>query len=363
MYLNNLLQQTNQSVVVAVAPTNMVRIIDPARPPSDPYKPLPFRNPLYGFSMGAALGVGIAFAHRALQHHQKSRKFSAPGHASNFLDVPELGVIPSTTVLEKRRGPSRFDWRKKKLADGAPLEGETQSQLSVFTNERHSLLADSFRLVVTSLNLMERQGQSWKVIAVTSPGPAEGKTTVLSNLAFTIAESQRRVLVIDGDLRKPQLHRTFGVQKKRGLSDLILGSDAADLTWKDVVVPTSVPGVSIMTAGSLIGSAAAFGKLMNSQHVLRLLMTLRNEFDTILIDTPPMLLFSEARNMSRLGDGVILVLRAGTTDRESARDCRKRLNEDGTRLLGTILNDWSPEENKGYYNSYYHYDTKQAEGK
>jgi capsular exopolysaccharide synthesis family protein len=197
-----------------------------------------------------------------------------------------------------------------------------------------SMLADSFRSIVTSILC---SGRSARVITVTSPSPGDGKTTVSANLAASFAGIGQNVLLIEGDSRSRRLQEALGVEGKKGLSDMFaqaVWSD--DATLASYVQPTRLPGVSLLSNGSKPEDVAF---LMYSRKAELLVQQLRRKYDTIIFDTPPLLLAPEARVCGRLSDGVVLVVRAEKTTRELAIACQTRLAEDGTLLLGTILND------------------------
>ena len=174
-----------------------------------------------------------------------------------------------------------------------------------------------------------------------------------SNLAIAIAEVGQKVLLIDADMRKPRLHDIFGMPNARGLSDLLREPKNGHPPEK-AEQPTGIPGLSLLTSGSGASSAT---NLFYSSRMPELLAQYRKDFDTVVIDTPPMLQIPDARVLGRMADTVILVLRANKTTRDAALAARQRFAEDGTPLLGTILNDWDPKSSPngyyGYYNGYY----------
>ena len=196
-----------------------------------------------------------------------------------------------------------------------------------------------------------------RVLAVTSPNPREGKSTMASNLAIALAEVHRRVILIDGDLHKPSLHAVFNLANTWGLSDILTETIPVDQYPADSLArPTEVPGVYVLTSGPAVIAASS---ILYSERMSRLLERLRGEFDYVLIDTPPMMVLPDARILGQLSEGVILVFRAGTTSSEDVRTVGKRLAEDGTTILGTVLNDWKPRASgRGsyyyrHYNNYY----------
>jgi capsular exopolysaccharide synthesis family protein len=199
-----------------------------------------------------------------------------------------------------------------------------------------------------------------------SAGPTEGKTTVSSNLAAALADINRKVLLIDGDMRRPRMHTIFGVENKDGLSTLlkahspILGSPKPP-----IVVATEVPQLCLMTSGPAVSNAS---NLLYSPRLAELIRAARSEFDYILIDTPPMLQIPDARIIGQHCDSVIFVARAGKTTRDVARAAKMKFFQDGTHILGVVLNDWAPGQNGyGYDSKYYdryakYYNIRKAKG-
>lgn len=344
--LNMMLAQANQTAVVSAVPANNVRVIDAAATPGIPYKPAAMMYEIYGVAGGILAGIGVAFLIEGIAKWRRSITFGTPGYSARLLNVPELGVIPSLTVQRRLEGGSA---RRRWL----PSRGEKTPEQVVMSTEQPSLVAESFRLTLTSILLMSRRGMHPKVIVVTSPGPGEGKTTVASNMAIATAESGRRVLIIDADLRKPRIHSIFGVENAEGFADSISngrGNGAAKAN--PTVTESNVPGVFVMTAGSTEGRKLS--QIFHAAEIPALLNKLMGQFDVVLIDTPPMLQFSDARLMARYADGVILVVRSGVTDRESAVAAREQLAQDHIEVLGTVLNDWDAKGgDANSFNSYY----------
>jgi capsular exopolysaccharide synthesis family protein len=196
------------------------------------------------------------------------------------------------------------------------------------------------------------------VLVLTSASPKEGKTTVVSNLSIALAEINQRVLVIDGDMRRPRLHAVFNVENHRGLSDLLLEKTPLDgAKLEEACAATSVPGVYVLASGSSRRSASS---LLHSPRLPELLNLAREKFDTVVVDTPPMVNIADARVVARFADALILVVRSGATTRDAAQLAKSRFAEDGIPVLGTILNFWNPKTPgysyyRYYYAGYYHY--------
>ena len=213
-------------------------------------------------------------------------------------------------------------------------------------------MAESFRAALTSIlfagqNAAGLQGEGRpKALVFTSAGPGEGKSTLVSNMATALAEINQRVLLIDADTRKPRQHSIYGVGNERGLTTLLLD---ATVKPSEVIAESTVPGVWVLPAGPGVASAT---NLLYGTAMGRLLEALREEYDVVLIDTPPMLQIPDARILARMAGGVILVLRAGKTTRDAAKAMRNQLQQDGTKIIGTILNDWNPKASPGGYYGY-----------
>jgi receptor protein-tyrosine kinase len=192
----------------------------------------------------------------------------------------------------------------------------------------------------------------------TSASPKEGKTTVVSNLGISLAEIRQPVLLIDADMRRPRLHQVFNIENDLGLSDLLLEKTPLDRTKVEAVVrETPIPGLYVLTSGQSRHSASS---LVHSQRLSELFTLGREKFDTVIVDTPPMVNISDARVVARQADAVILVLRSASTTRDAALLAKRRFAEDGIQILGTILNWWNPSTPgygyyKYYYAGYYHY--------
>jgi receptor protein-tyrosine kinase len=168
----------------------------------------------------------------------------------------------------------------------------------------------------------------------------EGKTTIVSNLGCALAEIGRKTLLIDADLRHPQLQRIFGQPNGRRPADLLDPTNAAELPMEALVNKTAVPHLFVLACGP---QTDAILGLPHSEQMPRLFERFREEFDYVLVDTP-CLEFPGARNLARYSDGVVVVLRANYTDRSVVQAAVERFEDDGFRVMGVILNDWNPRE-------------------
>ena len=206
-------------------------------------------------------------------------------------------------------------------------------------------MAESFRATLTSILFSGNGKGSPKMMVVTSANPSEGKTTIAVNLAIAIAETGQKVLLIDGDTRKPRVHDIFEILNEGGLTGVLKGE-----AWAEAVKETQIAGLSVMPAGNGVAGPSS---LLYSKHLTTLIEELKEAFDMVVIDTPPMMQIPDARMLGRMVDGVILVVRAGQTTRDAAVAARMRLMEDGVHLIGTVMNDWNPKDSPGGYYGYY----------
>jgi receptor protein-tyrosine kinase len=200
-------------------------------------------------------------------------------------------------------------------------------------------MAESFRTALASILFSATRGDSPRVLVVTSPSPGEGKSTIVSNLGIALAEVYRRVVIIDSDIRQPRMHQIFDAPNTWGLSDLLRERTPLDNAPLEALTrKTQIPGLYVIPSGP---GTIRISNLFYSDRMKALLRRLSHEFDMILIDTPPMMQLPDARILGRLSDGVVLVLRGGHTTRNAAVAARRRLEEDGTPIIGALLNEWN----------------------
>ncbi|HEY5561915.1 MAG TPA: CpsD/CapB family tyrosine-protein kinase [Clostridiaceae bacterium] len=186
-----------------------------------------------------------------------------------------------------------------------------------------------------------------KTIMITSSGPGEGKSTTSSNLAVVMAMEGKRTLLIDCDLRKPRLHKNFGVTNTIGLSSLMIG----EAKLEEVMKKTSVEGLFILTTGKRPPNPT---EMLSSAKMKQVLTSLREVFDCIIFDTPPIIMVTDAQLVSQYADGCILVVASGEADREAAIKAKQLLEKAKANIIGVVLNKIDATSSK-YYGHYYHY--------
>jgi succinoglycan biosynthesis transport protein ExoP len=328
----DLLQRLKEAGVSAGLRSSNIRVVDVARTPTYPIKPDVRKNILLGFLFGLVCGLGLAFVLESLDTSIRNME-----EVSAISTLPALGTIP---LQISKNGHSR------KRLKTVSLEIEKSESPALVTYVRpKSESAEAYRALRTSI-LLSSFGAPPKVILVTSALPQEGKTTISANSALVLAQRGSRVLLIDADLRRPGIDKLFGFRSRGGLSSVISGVDKID----DVMVPfTRVPNLWIMPAGPIPPQPAELlGSSVMKDHITRW----RNEFDHIIIDTPPCLSVTDAVVLSPEADRVILVARSGKTTKFALRRACDLLLQVNARIMGIVLNALDLRSGDAYYYTY-----------
>jgi len=185
-----------------------------------------------------------------------------------------------------------------------------------------------------------------QTILITSSGPSEGKSTISSNLAITMAQSEFRVLLVDCDLRKPSLHRAFNLVNARGLTNIL----AEHLDYKTFANEVGVPNLDVITSGPKPPNPS---ELLGSQRMQDFLAEVKKDYDIIILDTPPVVPVTDAAVLSRIADGVLLVTAYGRTTYEMAAKAKDNLQKVNANILGVVINSVPTQGNTYYYYYYY----------
>ena len=341
---DSMVRRVEEARMSAALHSTSVRVVDPARPPIAPFSPNLPLNLAFGLAFGLAGGVVLVVA------RERPDLMRRPGDSVE-LEVPELGAIPC----------AKYDPDFRPKSHSLSITAKDNPLELVTWNQERSLLSDSFRATLASILFSKAMknpatsrlhGEEGRLLVVTSVSPAEGKTTVASNLAIALAETNRSVLLIDADLRRPRLHNVFNVCNDWGLADLLQASESEDEAPLDALArPTSIPRLWLVPSGP---GVAAIPGLLHSDRLRKLLRRYRKEFDLVLVDSPPMALLPDARVIGRLSDGLVIVVRANRTSRQSLKEAHQRLIQDQIPVLGTILNNWTDAERSWRsYRDYY----------
>lgn len=295
------------------------------------------------FPLAAVLGgfLGLVLVFLA---EQTDRTFRSPEDIRRRLGLPVLGVIP---VL-KTTGRGKV----------VPVEGAVALDRSLYAWSRpKSKEAEAYRGVRTALYFSTR-GQGSKVIQVTSPNPGDGKSTLAANLAVSIAQSGKRILLVDADMRRPTIDKLFGIENENGFAMVLAGM--AELP--DAIQETSIPCLSVLPSGVVPPNPA---ELLISPRLHEVLAWMRDHYDYIVIDTPPLLAVTDPGVVGPQVDGVLLTIRSTKTNRLEARRAREVLHNLGANVIGVIVNATELKQSDygyGYYGDGNGYYAKDEEG-
>ncbi len=339
---DSLQQKLKEATITAGLRSSNIRIVDPALVPTHPARPQKSRNILLAFLVGLVGGVGLALLREYLDNTVKS-----PDDIERLAGLPSLAVVPEVRSLN---GHGRVR-SGKLLGDGTEAEEESEeSRVEIVSFAKpKSQVSEAFRALRTSL-LLSQADHPPQVILVTSALPREGKTTAAVNLAVTLAQLGDRTLILDSDLRKPGVRRVLGltVGRESGLSSYLAGVSSLD----EVCFPhPQIENLVALPTGPIPPSPA---DLLSSHRMRDAISYLRQKYKFIVIDSPPIMAATDAVILSALTDGVLLVVRSGTTPKEAFTRTRDLLHAVKCRLLGVVLNavDSSAPD---YYYSYRYY--------
>jgi capsular exopolysaccharide synthesis family protein len=312
--------------------TNNVRVLERAIVPGIPVRPRPIQNLLLGLLMGVGVGVGLAFAIEALDNTLKTQ-----ADVEQFLGTPVLGLVP---IIGAAPGA-------ESVQVGDNLR---ERDLGVFLDPK-SVAAECCRSIRTNILFMSPD-RPLKIMVVTSPSPQEGKTTTAINLGVTMAEAGGRVLIVDTDMRRPRLHRSFGVPNQTGISSVIVGK----ATLEEAIKRTDVPNLDVLPCGPVPPNPS---ELLHTSRFGTVLSDCAKLYDRIILDSPPTSAVTDPAVLGNLADGVVLVIKAGETTREAAMHARRQLATAKARLFGVVVNaiDFSNPAYgyEYYYRNYYRY--------
>jgi non-specific protein-tyrosine kinase len=321
LYSNLVTNYEQVRLAEAQTSTNVV-VSQPAAPPREPVRPKTVQNTLLAALAGMLLAAGAVFAIDALDDTLKN-----PDEIRQRFGLPVLGIIASHA-----------------------MEGERPISLS----QPRSPVAEAFRSMRTNITFAGVD-RPLRRILITSATPQDGKTTVSTNLAVALAQGEWKAVLIDADLRRPQVHRKFGLPNRAGLSELFIHELGI---LPELIQADGVPGLAVITSGSLPPNPS---ELLTSRKLTGILDRLNQDYDLILIDTPPVLSVTDAVALAPGMDGVILVAKPGQTRRRDFQLTLEQLRAVNARILGVVLNDVETQSRKygyyygGYGSKYSHY--------
>jgi non-specific protein-tyrosine kinase len=302
-----------------------VTVLAPAQPPKTPISPNVLQNVLLAAAAGLALAIGVVFLLEYLDDTIKDAD-----DVQRVLGVSSLGAIMRIASVR-----------------------EPGDQLITLRHPR-SPIAEAYRVLRTNLRFSGIENPSGALL-VTSAGPGEGKTTTAANLAITMAQAGRRVVLVDCDLRRPSLHKLFGLSNEEGLSSLFLDSAPS---LENIMYATRLESLKVIPSGPVPPNPA---EMLDSNLMKRVFSDLRAQSDMLILDSPPTLAVADASILGARCSGAILVVDAGRTRTDACRRAVDTLGNTGTKILGVVLNKISSRRASSYY--YYYYYSSKEKGK
>jgi succinoglycan biosynthesis transport protein ExoP len=333
-----------------------VTIVRPAGEPAAPIGSEGLNTWLIGALLGLMLGLVLAFVQETLD-----TSIGTIEDVETYLDVPVLGIVPHIDPRETMR---RLLERRPSLAQIDP--DALQSHALLITHfDPKSPVAEAYRTLRTNVQFarLERGG---KVLVVTSPTLQEGKTTTIVNLALTMAQSGQKTLLVGANLRRPSIHRFFGIEREPGLSDILVGNarwrdcirTVADILMgrfemEDIMAAPGLDNLHIIEAGPIPANPS---ELLSTSAMSDFLQAVSTEYDIVLGDTPPVLPVTDSAIVAGLADGVLLVYQAGKVGRLVLKRAKAHLESTRAKVWGVVLNDVQTEVAGYNYTHYYtHY--------
>jgi capsular exopolysaccharide synthesis family protein len=310
----SLMQRTKETGISGELRTSNIRIVDAAEIPRSPSAPNTRNDLLLALLGGAAFAIGLTFFLEYVDNRIKS-----PDEVKQYLGLSFLGMVPA--LFDKTI-------ENPMINNGVP-----------------GIFSESFRALRSNL-LFSSAEEGGRSLVVTSTGPGEGKTVVATNIAMALAQTGERVLLVDADMRRPRVHEVFGRPQKPGLSNVLVG----DAKASEVVHDTAVSGLSVIPAGVNPPNPA---ELLGSKRFKDLVAALPEQFDWVIIDTPPVMAVTDSSIVAHLATGVLFIVGAEMTARNAAVQAIEQLAHAHARFLGAVLNRVDVQHNPYYYSQYY----------
>ena len=329
---DSLLSKVKDAAVSAGLRANNIHLVDAALAPSAPVRPRRGQNIAIGLIVGLVLGTTLAFLQDVMDTSIKTAE-----DVERSIAQPVLGVIPSVRLLGRSK-----PWLRHRRSPLVPGDGKVEWAV---LKHPTSVLAESYKALRTAV-LMSSAPRPAQALLLTSTQPFEGKTSTAFNLAVGLAQIGRQTLFIDADMRQSGLKRVINMNGRPGLSSVLTGEGQIDQTLFQL---PDLPRLWFLSTGPQSPDPS---DLLASQAMQELLATLRGRFDHIVVDTPPVLIVTDATVLSSMVDGVILVAESGATARAALVRAHRVLEGAGANILGCVLNKLDLKYD-GHYGSYY----------
>jgi succinoglycan biosynthesis transport protein ExoP len=303
-----------------------VHIIDQASMPQSPVEPRPKLYLFIAAVMGVALSLAVAFVWEYLDDSIKDSD-----DVESSLQMAVLGTIPELCLKPMEDG----------ISPTPVMELYEEEKEGSVTSLKQTFFTEAYRILRTNIHFFNLD-KPLQIIMVTSPNPLEGKTTVAANLAIALTKLDKRILLMDCDLRRPAIHEALRLNNDRGLSYHL----ADCIHYKDILHVTEISNLEVITGGP---KAPNPSELLASNRMKMLLEELRRDFDMIIIDAPPILPVTDTVVLSSVVDGILLVVRHGKSSQDSLRQARDILEKVSSHILGVVINRIPVKDNPGYH--------------
>jgi len=310
----NALIKVSPATIIRIIKAGSAEVIDTAKPPTSPVKPVVWHYGAIGVFIGLILSIGLIFLRDFFDN-----TFKTEDDIRNALELPVITSLPEISKDGSKivTGETPFDYR------------------------------EAFKVLRTKIQFSAIDNKM-KKIAVTSSGPFEGKTTVSINLALTIAETGQRVLLIDADLRKPKVHKTLGLKAEPGISNVLTQQEDIHNVINKI---EGYDSLDVITCGVIPPNPA---EMLGSNQMEAFVESIENEYDYIIFDTPPVGLVADTAVLSKMLDGIVWVVSYGKTVKETARFAKETLDSVNANIIGCVFNSVKADSygNRGYYRKY-----------
>jgi polysaccharide biosynthesis transport protein len=355
-----MLQRIKEAGISAGLKSNNIHVVDGAVPPFSPILPNKNGNVTKALLSGLIFGIALAFFFEYIGSYF-DRSLKTPEDVDRVVKLPFLGLIPSThsfDYAENRKTLTVYMKPRNGVARKAPTNGKNgHSSIELITLcDTKSLISEAYRHLRTSILLSSNGHNKYKSIVVTSSKHGEGKTSTCINLAVTLAQANKKVLLMDCDLRNPKIHRILGLKNVEGMSSFLAnGSEPLN----SLIRPTSIPNLSVVTSGLIPPNPS---ELVGSPLMKKCLAVLTQRYDHVLVDTPPLLAVTDGSILANMVDGVILVISGGDTPKEAIIRSKHLLACAQAKIIGAMLNnvDLHTCEPNYYSRYFYGYDIENS---
>jgi capsular exopolysaccharide synthesis family protein len=292
-------------------------VANTARVPGAPFEP----RPTYTAQVGAVVGLLFGLMFVALLEYF----YNAVSPEDDVQDITGAPLLATVTQMSGLK----------------PGSGQVYTM-----TQPSSSAAEAMRLLRTNIGFASASSEIDRLV-VSSPGPGEGKSTIVANLGVVMAQGGRSTAIIDADLRKPTLHRIFGVPGDQGVTTLLTNPE---VPWQEHAAKVALPGLFLIPSGPVPPNPA---DLVSSERFRQLIANVLQDVDLVIIDSPPILSASDSLAIAAHADGLLLIAQSGRTRSDTLRHAARSINQGGVRLVGVVLNRIKGQRGASYYGEYY----------